>query len=112
MTSTTATAAVDTSDRDATIRALRAELKARTGLAWSVTGGQGSAWGWIKISSPPKRRATPWHMTDEDAQILADAFAEDVSRQGVSIPASPAYRSAYLDALCGREVTPATPYWD
>ncbi len=31
--------------RDTTITALRAVLRARTGRAWSVTGGHGTSWG-------------------------------------------------------------------
>jgi hypothetical protein len=43
-------------DRDATIKALRVALKAKTGRAWSVTGGRGTAWGWITITAPAARR--------------------------------------------------------
>jgi hypothetical protein len=43
-------------DRDATIQAIRKALKARSGKVWSVTGGRGTAWGWIRIDAPPARR--------------------------------------------------------
>jgi hypothetical protein len=44
-------------DRNATIAAIRKALKARSGKSWSVRGDRGSAWGWIRISLPPKRAA-------------------------------------------------------
>ena len=42
-------------DRDSTIKAIREALKRRSGKAWSVTGGKGTAWGWITITAPPAR---------------------------------------------------------
>jgi len=42
--------------RDAIIAAIRNALKTRSGKAWSVTGGRGTAWGWITVESPPARR--------------------------------------------------------
>lgn len=54
-------------DRDETIKAIRAALKRRTGITWSVTGGRGTAWGWIEIQSPPKRR-TGVHVKNPDWQ--------------------------------------------
>jgi hypothetical protein len=44
-----------TTDRASTIRAIRAGLKRRSGKTWSVPGGRGTAWGWLRISAPPKR---------------------------------------------------------
>lgn len=46
--------------RDETIKAIKAALKKRSGKDWSVTGGRGTAWGWIAITAPPKRRT--WHI--------------------------------------------------
>lgn len=43
-------------DRNATIKAIRTALQRRSGKAWSVTGGRGTAWGWIHIDAPPARR--------------------------------------------------------
>ena len=43
-------------DRDEAIKRIRAALKRKTGKAWSVTGNRGTAWGWIDIQAPPKRR--------------------------------------------------------
>lgn len=42
-------------ERNEAIAAIRTALKARSGKAWSVTGGRGTAWGWITISVPPSR---------------------------------------------------------
>src|SRR5438552_17215199 len=43
-------------ERNATIKAIRDALKRRSGKQWSVTGGRGTAWGWIHIEAPPARR--------------------------------------------------------
>lgn len=43
-------------DRDDAIRTIRDALKRRSGKAWSVAGDRGTAWGWITIQAPPKRR--------------------------------------------------------
>lgn len=43
-------------DRDDAIQLIREALKKRSGKAWSVTGGRGTAWGWINVTAPPKRR--------------------------------------------------------
>jgi len=42
-------------DRNETIKRIRAALKKRSGKPWSVTGGRGTAWGWLNITAPPKR---------------------------------------------------------
>lgn len=43
-------------DRNDAIRVIREALKRRSGKTWSVTGDRGTAWGWINITAPPKRR--------------------------------------------------------
>lgn len=43
-------------DRDDAIRRIRQALRRRSGKAWSVTGGRGTAWGWITITAPPRRQ--------------------------------------------------------
>jgi hypothetical protein len=48
--------AITSIDRDEAIKRIRAALKKRSGKQWSVTGGRGTAWGWIEIDAPPKRR--------------------------------------------------------
>ena len=46
-------------DRDDAIKRIRKALKKKTGKSWSVTGGRGTAWGWVTVSAPPLRRV--WH---------------------------------------------------
>jgi len=43
-------------DRNEAIKRIRAALKEKTGKPWSVRGGRGTGWGWITVSSPPRRR--------------------------------------------------------
>lgn len=100
----------DTAD---TIAIIRRELKRRSGKPWSVTGARGSAYGWLKITSPPKRQERGY-LTDADRAELADLLGLDrVSWQGVSIPASNAHYTEYVDRARGLTPTKiAQPYWD
>ena len=111
-------------DRDEAISRIRKALKARSGKSWSVTGGRGTAWGWIKISAPPARRTASFDgaetvsefgcMTLADRAELATLLGlERTHPQGESIPASTAYRTEYVDRAEGRPPsTIGTPYWD
>ena len=49
-------------DRDEAIRRIRTALKKRSGKAWSVKGGKGTAYCWLRIDAPPKRRT--FHFVD------------------------------------------------
>lgn len=51
-------------DRDTAIAEIRAALKRRSGKAWSVKGGRGTAYGWIEIDAPPRRRTWQEIQTD------------------------------------------------
>lgn len=123
--------------RDEAISEIRAALKRRSGKAWSVTGGRGTAWGWIRIDVPPARRTAHavkdaeapdrpesyrtvdtgepgGHMTPTDGAELARLLGlEAVHFQGASIPASPDYRAEYVARARGEapSVT-GRPYWD
>lgn len=129
-------------DRDKAIALIRTALKRRSGKAWSVTGGRGTAWGWIRIDAPPARRiwrhvpkpgfdehsAPPgkdgWteaptgkpggHTGPQERAELAKLLGlERVHEQGESIPSAGDYRHEYVDRAEGR--TPCvhgTPYWD
>lgn len=101
-------------DRNETIARLRKALKASTGRTWSVTGGRGTAWGWITVTAPPARRAEYGYMTDDDCRVLADALRlEAVHCQGVSIPSQTDFRQEYLDRAEGRAITTrGVPQWD
>jgi hypothetical protein len=101
-------------DRNTTIAAIRDALRRRTGRAWSVTGGRGTAWGWITVSSPPARRVGYGYLSDEDATALAAALnLERVHAQGVSIPASYGHRAEYVARALGKAPTTyGERYWD
>jgi len=99
-------------DRDEAITAIKAALKAR-GLRFSVTGGRGTAWGWISVKPMP---ATLKGL-DHDARAakyreVSQAFGLSGSGD-VSIAASDAYRREYLERAQGLQPTAiAEPYWD
>lgn len=125
--------------RDETIKAIRAALKRRSGKPWSVTGGSGTAWGWITIDAPPSRRT--WghrlkagvttdrpedyeeydtgtvggHTSPADRAELGKllGFDKPVHMQGVSIAASNDYYNEYTARAEGRAPAKiAEPYWD
>jgi hypothetical protein len=110
----TPAARVEELTRDEAIRRIRASLKQRSGRAWSVTGGRGTAYGWITITVPPARRGEFDSMPAEDRALLADLLGlEHVPHHGVQVPASSAYRHEYVARAAGD--SPAvygTPYWD
>jgi len=126
-------------DRDGAIREIRTALKRRSGKTWSVTGGRGTAWGWITIDAPPARRTSHCvkragvltdnpgdyeeietgvpggSMTVAERAELGTLLGLDrpVHCQGESIPAGTDYRLEYIDRANGR--TPTThgkQYWD
>jgi len=129
-------------DRDETIRRIRAALKRRSGRAWSVKGGRGTAWGWIRIDAPPARRTwrhrprpgytentapggdRGWEAYDTgdpggsmgpaDRLELAKLLGLELIRdQGVSIAANSDYYREYIDRAEGREPSViGKPYWD
>ncbi len=102
-------------DRDEAIRAIRAALKRRTGRPWSVTGGRGTAWGWITITAPPSRRVDGGYMTEADRRELGEALGlgAPAHGQGVSIPAGHDYRAECIDRAEGRSpAVVGSPYWD
>lgn len=128
-------------ERNETIKRIRTALKRRSGKGWSVTGGRGTAWGWLTINAPPARctwrhrlkpDASPaqlsedyeeydtgepgsGNMSPDDRAELGKllGFEKPVHYQGVSIAASNEYWQEYIDRAEGR--TPAKvaqPYWD
>lgn len=130
--------ALISSDRNETIKAIRAALKRRSGKAWSVTGGKGTAWGWIHIQAPPKRRTGKHvqrkgaafgeyeHVDTGEAQefgLMTPADCEELGVllnlgksshcQGTSVPASSNHRREYLDRAEGNDPTVyGVQYWD
>lgn len=103
-------------ERDEAIERIKKSLKSRSGKSWSVKGGRGTAWGWIRISAPPRRCMNSGDcMTDEDCAALGEllGLGEPVHRQGVSVPASGPYRQEYVDRAEGREPSViGEQYWD
>ena len=126
-------------DRNETIATIRKALKARSGRAWSVTGGTGTAWGWIKIEALPRFRTWGHRLkagaitqnpedyepydTGEPGRNMSPADRAELGKllglagpchsQGVSVPSSSEYCREYIARAEGR--TPAKiaqPYWD
>ncbi len=111
-------------DRNETIKRIRTALRKRSGKPWSVTGGRGTAWGWLTIDTVPKRRRFD-HEGNENGEYCAYAGTEDraelakllgldsVSLQGESIPASSDHYREFIDRAEGRVPSViGTPYWD
>jgi hypothetical protein len=123
--------------RDDAIARIKAALRRRSGKAWSVTGGRGTAWGWIRIDAPPARRtwreveAAPDHngrptyeaqdsgrpggsSSPADRHELAALLGlERMHCQGESIPASSDYYTEFVDRAEGRAPRVlGRPYWD
>lgn len=121
-------------DRNETIKRIKAALQRRSGKAWSVTGGRGTAWGWLTIDAPPARRTWGHRLkagsvTDrpEDYEAHDTGIADrgtsptdraelctllgfdndgrNVSDQGVSVPSSGDHYAEFIDRAEGR--TPA-----
>jgi len=116
----------ETSDRNKVIVDIKRALKRRSGRAWSVTGGKGTAYGWITIKSLPSERTANLdgtaphehpefgYMTLADREQLAQLLGlERIHAQGESIPAGYNYYREYLRRANGQ--TPAEygkQYWD
>ena len=125
-------------DRNEAILRIRAALKRRSGKAWSVKGGTGTAWSWIKIDAPPARQTWVYvlppgapdvpesyveedgrepgrgHMSPAERKELAALLGlERVHFQGESVPASTRHRWEYVDRAEGRAPRViGEQYWD
>ena len=97
-------------DRNEAITKIRQALKARSDKSWSVTGGRGTAWGWITVEAPPKRRTVNFDgtgpcdcTTPEEREELAKLLDLcSVHQQGHSIPASTNHYREYVARAEGR----------
>ena len=112
--------------RAETITRIRAALRRRSGKTWSVTGGRGTVYGWLKIDAPPQRRTfdpdgTGPGQYEYGCTSLAErrelagllGLPNPIHCQGHSIPSSNDYYQEYVDRAEGR--TPSVigqPYWD
>lgn len=109
-----ATVTVDVTDRDVAIAEIRAALRRRSGKAWSVTGGRGTAWGWITITVPPAQRERCGVMpVAAQAELAALMGVDHVHCQGLQVAASSAHRREFVARARGEEPPAiAQPYWD
>lgn len=87
---------------------------AKRGYKYSVTGGRGTAWGWIHIDLLPAelKLLTP-EKRNEAYRRLNEALGISHASSGVSVAASTAHYREYVDRADGR--TPgkiAEAYWD
>ena len=125
--------------RDEVIKEIRSALRRRSGRSWSVTGGRGTAWGWIRIDVPPSLRTSHavlkvgavtsrpedyeeidtgepgGDMTKADRAILGDLLGlpGPVHCQGESIPSGGDYYEEYVDRANGRKPAKCGKiYWD
>jgi hypothetical protein len=108
--------------RDQAIARIRAGLRRRTGKDWSVSGGRGTASGWIRIEAPPRRRIDEqgrvgnggYLTSPEECRELAAALGlTAVSPHGETVPASSDYYQEYVDRAEGRAPSViGKPYWD
>lgn len=115
-------------DRNETIKTIKTALKRRSGKSWSVTGGRGTAYGWIRISAPPTRtiydregnilpenKRQFGYMSPTEREELGQLLGmnKPVHLQGENIPSSNAYYQEYIDRAEGREPTKrGETYWD
>lgn len=101
-------------DRNVAIETIKKALRRRSGKSWSVRGGKGTAWGWIRISCMPKHCDKFGRMPEEAQKELAKLLGKEwVHQQGESIPAANDYYQEYLDRAEGREPTViGQRYWD
>lgn len=95
--------------RAETIKRIRTALRARSGKTWSVRGGAGTAYGWIRITRRPADTMT----TEEQTELARLLGKEAVHHQGERIPAGLDYYQEYIDRAEGRTPTvQGRPYWD
>jgi len=92
-------------DIDAACKTLRELLRERTGRDWSVTRSRGTAYGWLRIHSPPKRRGAFDYLSVEDEILLSAALgcSRGVGAQGESIRTERGVRGSYVFAIAGVE---------
>ena len=99
--------------RNEVIAKIKAALKRRSGKTWSVTGGRGTAYGWITISVRPSElegHTIPEARRAELAKLLGLDFCH---QQGINVPAGSDYYQEYMDRAEGRAPSVfGKPYWD
>lgn len=108
--------AIEADTIDGACKILRKLLRERTGRDWSVSRGRGTAYCWLKIHAPPKRRAEHGYLSIEDQILLSAALGHWVHCQGESIRPGGDVRGAYVFRAAGVPVPDdwkiAEPGWD
>lgn len=98
-------------DRSELILAIRAALGRRSGgMRWAVTGGEGTAWGWLSIGAPRIERIYDssgnrggFGMSLERRKLLAQLLGlPRVDSHGVRVPAGDAAWAEAFDRAAGR----------
>jgi len=65
-------------ERNEAIRRIRAALKKATGKTWSVSGGdRGTAWGWLTVDAPPRRRTSAYDWSEAFGEVERPVRAEE-----------------------------------
>lgn len=98
--------------RNEVIAAIKASLKAR-GLRYSVTGGRGTAYGWITVDLLPAWfKNLSEEKIAEEYRRLNEKFGLS-SSSSISIPSGNDYYREYMDRAAGRIPSVlGKPYWD
>ena len=100
--------------REQAIARIKAGLKARSGKSWSVAGGKGTAWGWLRVAAPPARRVDSngtteggrWYTSTAECAELASLLGlERVHHQGESVPSGSDFYSEFVARAEGRTPT-------
>ena len=77
-----------TMDRNEAVKRIRVALRQRSGKAWSVTCGRGTAWGWITIDVPPAREPDyAAERRDHPQAVAAVLPSDDDDRAWDDLPA-------------------------
>jgi hypothetical protein len=106
--------AEDPMSRHNVIATIKKHLRAR-GYNYSVTGGRGTAWGWIHISLLPsdEKLLTPERLHEEQRRMAAALGLDGQCANEIGVPASNDYYREYIERAQGLTPTKlATPYWD
>lgn len=93
-----------------TTSAIKAALKARSSIKWSVTSARGSSYGWIEITAAPARLVDGL-VTMEDRAELGRLFGV-APMQTITIPSQGDFYREYIDRAQGK--TPSVigkPNW-
>lgn len=118
-------AMISGAERGATSAAklMRRLLKLRTGRAWSVTIGRGTAYSWLHIHAPPSRRVArdgspdrDGYMSAADRAMLGSILGQCPHTQGEQVRPCAGVRESYMWRLAGHEAPAdlhiAAPSWD